>query len=57
MNPVLQAVQRGVIVSVQANDGEPLNTPGILCALAESALSGGACGVRMAQDYNIRAFK
>jgi N-acylglucosamine-6-phosphate 2-epimerase len=57
MKQVLKAIQGGLIVSVQASEGEPLNTPEILCALAESALSGGACGLRMAQAYNIRPFK
>lgn len=57
MNPILQTLQRGIIVSAQASEGEPLNTPEILCALAESALIGGACALRMAQDYNIRVFK
>ncbi|HEY9746515.1 MAG TPA: N-acetylmannosamine-6-phosphate 2-epimerase [Oculatellaceae cyanobacterium] len=57
MHPTLQTLQRNIIVSVQASQGEPLDTPEILCALAESALNGGAKGLRMAQAYNIRAFK
>lgn len=57
MNPILQKLHRGIIVSAQASEGEPLNTPEILCAMAESALNGGACGMRMAQASNIRVFK
>lgn len=57
MNSVLQAIKGGIIVSAQASEGEPLNTPEILCALGESALIGGACALRMAQDYNIRPFR
>lgn len=54
---ILQKIQQGVVVSVQAAHGEPLDRPEILCALAESALLGGACGVRMAQASNIRPFR
>jgi N-acylglucosamine-6-phosphate 2-epimerase len=57
MNPTLQEIRCGVVVSVQASGAEPLNTPEILCAMAASALTGGACALRMAQDYNIRVFK
>jgi N-acylglucosamine-6-phosphate 2-epimerase len=54
---MLERLQRGIIVSAQATHGEPLNQPEYLCALAESALNGGACGLRMAQVENIRYFK
>lgn len=54
---VLAQLKQGIIVSSQASEGEPLNTPEILCALAESALLGGACAIRMAQPENIRHFK
>jgi len=47
----------GLIVSSQAGGTEPLNTPEILSALAESALHGGACGIRMAQVENLRFFR
>ncbi len=53
----LEALRGGVVVSVQASEGEPLDRPEILCALAESALSGGACAVRMAQPNNMEYFK
>lgn len=57
MNPVLQKLANGLIVSVQASRGEPLNHPEMLAAMAECALLGGACGLRMAQVENIRYFK
>lgn len=57
MHPILRQLKNGVVVSVQASQGEPLDKPEYLCALAESALNGGACGVRMAQPRNMRYFK
>jgi len=57
MKAILEKLRGGVIVSVQATHGEPLNKPEILSAMAESALVGGACGIRMAQSYNIKHFK
>ncbi len=57
MNQIWQRLRRGVVVSVQASQGEPLDKPEYLCALAESALLGGACGVRMAQPQNMTYFK
>lgn len=57
MNPILEQLKNGVVVSVQASQGEPLDKPEYLCALAEAALNGGACGVRMAQPRNMRYFK
>src|SRR5687768_1884375 len=57
MREILSKLRQGVVVSVQAAQGEPLNKPEYLCAMAESVLNGGACGVRMAQEENIRYFK
>lgn len=57
MNPILEKLKNGVVVSAQAAHGEPLDSPEMLCALAEAALNGGACGLRMAQEDNIRYFK
>ena len=54
---ILDTLKGGVVISVQAAHGEPLDKPEHLCALAESALNGGACGVRMAQPFNISYFK
>lgn len=56
-HPVLLSLRRGLIVSSQATHGEPLNRPELLCALAESALQGGACGIRMAQPDNLCYFR
>lgn len=53
----LAALKGGVIVSVQATHGEPLNKPEYLCALAEAVLQGGACGLRMAQPDNLAYFR
>lgn len=57
MKTVLEKLKNGVIVSVQASQAEPLDRPEYLCAIAESALNGGACGMRMAQPRNIRYFR
>lgn len=57
MNTILEQLKNGVVVSVQASQGEPLDKPEYLCVLAEAALNGGACGVRMAQPRNMHYFK
>jgi N-acylglucosamine-6-phosphate 2-epimerase len=57
MHPILQQLQRSLIVSSQASQGEPLDTPEILCALAKAALNGGARGIRMAQPRNLSYFR
>jgi len=57
MKAILEKLRGGVVVSVQAAHGEPLDKPEYLCVLAESALNGGACGVRMAQADNMAYFK
>lgn len=54
---ILKQIEAGVIVSVQADEGEPLDSPEILAALALSALQGGASGLRMANPENIRHIK
>lgn len=54
---VLAALENQLIVSVQADEGEPLAPPECLLALAESALNGGAAGLRMANPENIRYVK
>ena len=46
-----------VIVSVQAQDSEPLNRPDHLLALSKSALNGGAKGVRLCGAENINHIK
>jgi len=57
MRKIISKLKNGIIISAQAAKGEPLDKPEYLCALAEAALNGGACAVRMAQPYNIRYFK
>ncbi len=57
MDNVLKTIQNNVIVSVQASGDEPLNQPAILTAMAESALNGGAVGVRLAGIASIQHFK
>lgn len=54
---ILEKLRGGVVISAQAAHGEPLDKPEYLCAMAESALNGGACGVRMAQPANISYFR
>jgi N-acylglucosamine-6-phosphate 2-epimerase len=43
-----------LIVSAQASDDEPLNSPEHLCALALSGLNGGARGLRLEGEENIK---
>ncbi len=50
---VLGKLTGGLIVSVQASSGEPLCAPEHLCALALSAIAGGACGLRLEGAHNI----
>jgi N-acylglucosamine-6-phosphate 2-epimerase len=57
MDNLSSLLMHGIIVSSQATHGDPLNRPDILCAMAESALRGGACGIRMAQMENLRYFR
>jgi N-acylglucosamine-6-phosphate 2-epimerase len=57
MQSFFEKTRNGLIVSSQAGGTEPLNTPEILTALAESALHGGACGIRMAQVENLKFFR
>jgi N-acylglucosamine-6-phosphate 2-epimerase len=54
---ILQKLSKTIIVSVQADSDEPLNSPEILGALALSVLSGGAQCLRMANPENIAYIK
>lgn len=57
---LLDKLKGQIIVSVQASEGEPLNRPEILEALALSVLDGGAVALRMAntvKDDSIGYFK
>lgn len=54
---ILRKLRYGIVASVQASAGEPLNSPEILAAIADSTIRGGAVGVRLANVDNIQAFK
>lgn len=47
----------GVVVSCQAGPESPLNSPGILAALAQSAERGGAAGFRVDGPANVAAIR
>ncbi|TAM73536.1 N-acetylmannosamine-6-phosphate 2-epimerase [bacterium] len=48
---------RGLVVSVQAEEGSPLDDPAVLAAMARSAERGGAVAVRAQGVANIRAIR
>jgi N-acylglucosamine-6-phosphate 2-epimerase len=50
----LERLQGGLIVSVQARPGSPLDDPTVLSAMASSAAANGAVGVRMQGLDNLR---
>lgn len=56
VHPNVAPLSGGIIVSVQAEGEEPLNRLDHLLALAQSALNGGAIGLRTAQISNIKGF-
>lgn len=56
-NSVLSRLHHAIIVSVQAAQGEPLNKPECILAMAQSAVHGGARGLRLANPENIRMVK
>ena len=53
----LETLRHTIIVSVQADHGEPLNQPECLLAMAMSAINGGAKGLRLANPENIDHIK
>lgn len=53
----LARIKGGLIVSVQADDNEPLGKPEILAALAQASELGGACAVRSCYPKNIIAIR
>ncbi len=54
---ILESLRQAVIVSVQAEYGEPLSKPECILAMAMSTLNGGAKGLRLANPENIRLVK
>ena len=54
---VLDRLAGGLIVSVQARPGSPLDDPGILSAMALAAQENGAAGVRIQGAANLRAVR
>lgn len=54
---LLEKLEDAVIVSVQAQDNEPLNSPEHLLAMARSVISGGAGALRLCGINNIKHIK
>ena len=57
MTEIINKLQNKVIVSVQAQDNEPLNKPEHLLALSQSVINGGAGGLRLCGIENIKHIK
>ena len=57
MNPLLKAVQGGLIVSCQALPHEPLHGSEFMAAMAVAAETGGAVGLRANGVQDIHAIK
>nr|WP_239004635.1 N-acetylmannosamine-6-phosphate 2-epimerase [Paenibacillus tepidiphilus] len=57
LNPIMQKLQHGLIVSCQALPGEPLHGAGIMARMAAAAEEGGAAGIRANGAADIRAIK
>ena len=51
------ALQRGLIVSVQAPEGSPMRDPSVIAAMAEASLARGALGVRLESPEHIGAVR
>ena len=52
-SPSIEQLRGGLVVSCQASEGEPLSTPECICALAMSAIGGGARGLRLEGLENV----
>lgn len=52
---VLQRLKGGLIVSCQPVDHGPMSRPDIVSAMAQAAVAGGACGLRIEGIENLRA--
>lgn len=55
--PVISQLKNGIIISCQADAGEPLAKPSHIKALALSAIKGGAKGLRLEGAENIKAIR
>ncbi len=54
---MIERLRRGVVVSCQAENGDPFNRPDRLAAFAEAAARGGAVGIRAQGIENIKAIR
>lgn len=52
---LLQQLKGGVVVSCQPVDHGPMDRPDIIAAMAQAAIIGGACGVRVEGAQNVAA--
>lgn len=57
MNPVIEAIRGGVIISCQAYPGQPTFGAHIMAAFALAARQGGAVGIRANTPVDVRAVK
>lgn len=57
MGEILEKLRDKIIVSVQAQDTEPLNMPEHLLAISQSVINGGAGGLRLCGIKNIKYIK
>jgi N-acylglucosamine-6-phosphate 2-epimerase len=55
--PSREALQGGLIVSVQAPEGSPMRNPEVIAAMAEASLNNGAIGVRLESPEHIGAVR
>jgi len=53
----MTTLRRGLIVSCQAEEGSPFNSPQFIAAFAKAAELGGAVGVRVRDPGNVRAVR
>jgi len=57
LHPVLERLRGGLVVSCQARPGHPLRDPARILAMAEAAAAGGAAGLRLAGEEDIRVVR
>ncbi|MBZ0300449.1 MAG: N-acetylmannosamine-6-phosphate 2-epimerase [Anaerolineae bacterium] len=56
-DPLLESLRHRLIVSVQADAGNPMDNPAILSAMAQAVEQGGAAAIRAGGPANIRAIR